>query len=144
MTTDISNVLTKEIPFFCALLINNDMGEKIKTEIVTSQFPIHVLNKLNERKKERAEKANRELKNDERWNIFLIIGPFKESLNATMFYKKWKKKTRGAFSRAKRGTKLASIRDLEVYVDSDSEKEIQNIIRMYKEFKNKRRKINHA
>jgi beta-mannanase len=135
MSDNNNNEISKEIPFFCALLINRDMAEKIKTEIVASQFPTHVLNELNERKKK---KANRDLNNDEQWNIFLIIGPFDKPSDAVDFHEQWKTKTRGVYSRVKKGTEMASLLGLEVYVDSDSNKEMLDIKQMYRQFKSKK------
>lgn len=103
--------------FHCALFINSDMTEKIKTDIVCSDNPVDVLENKNKRKEK---KLSRELKKEEKWSILVIVCPFDTLKDAQDFQTAWEKRSRGIHSRMRRGCKLAGKRGLEVYINSNA------------------------
>lgn len=124
----------EEPPYFCMLYINHDITEKIKTEILFSQYPFEALENLNQKKKQ---KTNKELTEQQLWNIFMIIGPFGTMEESEDFHLKWKSKTRGVISRMRRGVELAALQDVNVFVETKKQSEKDQIKKLYDETKQK-------
>jgi hypothetical protein len=119
--------------FWSALIINLDIYEKIKTDIIYSKNPEVEVARRNKKKKDR---LGREPPPDQVWIIYMVIGPFDDMDSAKKFHDKWKDKTRGVQSRRETGTQLAAELGLKVFV-STNVKEFNDVIQLYRKYKKK-------
>lgn len=124
--------------YWCALLVNRDMGEKIKTDIIYSSNPDREVQNRNYKKMER---IGRKPTSEEIWVLYMNIGPFKKEDLSQQFHEKWKKKTRGIPSRVEQGVALAVEHGLEVYVET-SETERLKIAKIYAFYKKRKQSEN--
>lgn len=94
--------------YFCYLAINRTIYKKVVTHVSVSKNPLVRVNQKNESEKSKRPSS----KENERWELNMVIGSFPTREMAMTFCKEWRQDARGIPSRRKKGMKLVADHNL--------------------------------